>query len=264
MPRVCARVLVTSLLMMAAAVVALPLIWMIAGSLIEQTPPERGQFTLRYYHTLFSDHPALLWLANSLLLTGGQTLFACTAATMAGYVLAHHRFVGRRLFHAMLIATLLLPAQVALPASWRLMLQFHLLDSYWALLLPAAANVLGTLLFHQAAAQIPHDTLDAARLDGCSELRIWWEVVLPAIRPTLTTFAVLTFTAHWNAYLWPQILLQNEQKYTLAIGMANLAALPQYRGQLGLMLAATTLSTVPAAILLLASRRTFDQSISDR
>ena len=81
--------------------------------------------------------------------------------------------------------------------------------------------------------------LDASRIDGCSEWRIWWEIILPEVQPTLVTFAVLSFTANWNAYLWPQILLQDERRYTLAMGMATLSAVPRQRLDLGLMLAAT-------------------------
>lgn len=263
MRKTLAAILLTTALLLAGFVAALPLLWMLANSFVTSYPGETLRTGLDHYRTIFTTQPALLWLANSLFIAGFQTVFAVLCGSLAGFVLARHDFRGRRRLHVILVATLLLPAQVTLPAAWRLMLHLGLLDSYLGLLLPAAGNVLGALLFYQACKQIPDDTLDAARIDGCSELRCWWEVALPAVAPTLVTFAVLSFTANWNAYLWPQILLQDERKFTLAIGLANLGALPAYRSQLGMRLAATSISIVPCLLLFLAARNSLRESITE-
>jgi ABC-type glycerol-3-phosphate transport system permease component len=177
-------------------------------------------------------------------------------------VLAHHRFTLRRPLLGILLLSMLLPGQVTLPATWRLLHQLHILDSYAALLIPAAANAFGALLFRHACLQIPPEMLDAARIDGCSEWRTWWEIVLPMIQPTLVTFAVLSFTANWNAYLWPQIVLQDQRNYTLAMGLANMASMPQQR-DLGIMLAATTISILPAFALFLIARNSLQESLTE-
>jgi ABC-type glycerol-3-phosphate transport system permease component len=264
--RTLATALLTTALLIVAAITALPLIWMVGRSfLVEGTAISSltSRLSLEHYRHLLTNYPAMQWFSNSLFIAGMQTLIACGACTLAGYVLAHHHFPRRRIYLVILVATLLLPSQVALPAAWRLMYKLHLLDSYLSLLLPAAASAFGVLLFRQAASQIPVDLLDAARMDGCSEWRIWWDVVLPVIQPTLVTFAVLSFTANWNAYLWPQILLQDSRKYTLAMGLANLGALPQQRADIGLMLAATALSVLPSLVLFLAARKSLESSITE-
>lgn len=257
-------VLVTTALLLAAGLTALPLAWMAEGSLHAAgttAATSGGGISLGNYRELLVMHPAIVWFANSLFVAGMQTLIAVGACTLAGYVLAQHRFTFRRRLMVMLMATLLLPSQVALPAAWQLMLKCHLLDSYLALLLPSAANVFGVFLFRHACAQLPTEMLDAARMDGCGEWRSWWEIVLPVIQPTLVTFAVLSFTANWNAYLWPQILLQDPGKYTLAMGLANLSTLPHQRANLGLLLAATTLSILPCLALFIAARKSLDSSL---
>lgn len=264
MPKATRIILLTLVLLIAAALTAAPLAWMVARSFHQETVvPGRNPVTLSHYQRLLQSYPSGRWMSNSLFVAGWQTLIGAAAASLAGYVLAWHRFRGRRILLGLLIATLLLPAQVALPASWSLMYHLRLLDSYLALLLPAASSALGALLFRQACLQIPHELLDAARMDGCSEWRIWWDIVLPMVQPTLVTFAVLSFTANWNAYLWPQILLQDERKYTLAMGLATLAALPSRRVDLELMLAATALSILPAFALFLAARSSLQETITE-
>lgn len=257
-------IVLTLLLLAAAAITAAPLVWMVARSFHRDTVlPDQSTLTAEHYTRLLQDYPSRRWMANSLFIAGWQTLVGAAAASLAGYVLAWHQFRGRRLLLVLLVATLLLPAQVALPASWNVIRHLHLLDSYLALIIPAASTALGALLFRQASLQIPHELLDAARIDGCSEWRIWWDVVLPVVQPTMVTFAVLSFTANWNAYLWPQILLQDEGKYTLAMGLATLSAMPGNRVALELMLAATALSILPAFALFLAARGSLQETITE-
>lgn len=261
--RVLATVLLTTALLAAAVLIASPLVWMVVRSLRQPgNSIHGGSFTFENYSHLLHAQPIILWLSNSLLLVSLQTLIACTAAALAGHVLAHHRFTGRTPLLALLLGSMLLPGQVTLPATWRLLQHLHLLDSYSGLILPAAANVFGVLLFRHASQQIPAEILDAAKIDGCSEWRLWWEIILPIIQPTLVTFAVLSFTANWNSYLWPQIVLQDQYKYTLSMGLANLAAMPQQR-ELGLMLAATTLSILPAFILFMVARHSLSESLTE-
>ena len=258
--------LVTTALLVAGALAALPLAWSIWHSFTAAPLHAAvGQTAISFdaYRHLFSAQPVATWLANSLFLAGLQTVIAAICSTLAGFALARYRFRGRLLILGVFLATLLLPSQVALPAAWQLMRDLHLLDSYLALLLPAAASAFGVLLFYQTCRQIPPELLDAARIDGCGEWRLWWEIVLPAIQPTLATFVVLSFTANWNAFLWPQIVIQDDRKYTLAMGMANLTAQPQSRGDLPLLLAATTLCIIPSFILFLAARKHLNETFNE-
>lgn len=253
----------TSALMLVAAFTAFPLVWMVFRSLQPDGPsPHDEGLSLAHYARFLRQQPAALWLSNSLLLASAQTLIACFTSSLAGYVLAHHRFRFRGVLTAGLMLTLLLPSQVTLPASWLVIYRLDLMNSYFGLILPAGANIVGVLLFRHAAAQVPQEIIDAARIDAASEWRIWWDIILPMIQPTLATFAVLSFVANWNAYLWPLIVLQDDAKYTLAMGLANMAGMPQER-ELGLMLAATSLSVVPALLLFLAARRSLQEAFSE-
>ncbi len=259
MHRRSAIILTTLSLLLAAFVAAMPLGWMVWRS-FRLADHGGGAFTLEHYARALLQLPAARWMVNSLFLASMQTLIACAAATLAGHVLAHHRFRLRVPLLVILFATLLLPAQVTLPAAWELLRELRLLNSYMAFLLPSAANVLGALLFYQACRQMPDELLDAARIDGCSEFRIWWSVTLPVVQPTLVTFAVLSFTANWNAYLWPQIVLQDSAKYTLAMGLANLSSLPGPR-DIAVLQAATSISLLPAFALFLAARASLEESL---
>jgi ABC-type glycerol-3-phosphate transport system permease component len=152
---------------------------------------------------------------------------------------------------------MLLPYQVLLPSSYELMHQLGWLDSYWAILAPGAISVFGLFLFSRAMRSVPDDLLNAGRIDGCSEIRLWWEIAVPLVRPMISAFTLLSFTASWNSFLWPQIVLQDEAKYTLPIGLANLSALPGTQSDFGLLLTGTLLSILPVAILFLALQRDF-------
>ena len=251
-------ILVTSPLLLAGGITALPLLWM-----LQQSFTSTGQFSLTAYQRLFQSQSAGLWLTNSLFLASAQTLVSLFACSLAGFALARHHFPGRRLLLLAILATLLLPSQVALPTSWQLIHNLHLLDNYLALLLPSAASALGVLLFYQACGQIPGEYLDAARMDGCDEWRTWWQIALPCIQPPLATFTVLSFTANWNAFLWPQIVIQSQDKYTLAMGMANMSTLPQQRDDTPLLLAATAICVIPSFLLFLASRQSLQQSVNE-
>src|SRR5690606_34751710 len=123
-------------------------------------------------------------------------------------------------------------------------------------------SVFGMFLFMQAMRGVPDELLQAGRIDGCSELRLWWEVALPIVRPMTGAFTLLTFLGTWNAFLWPQVVLQSENKYTLPIGLANMLALPEYRTEYGILMAGTLLAVIPVVILFLALQRDFVSGLS--
>jgi ABC-type glycerol-3-phosphate transport system permease component len=112
-------------------------------------------------------------------------------------------------------------------------------------------------LFRQAMMSVPDELLHAGRVDGCSELRLWWEIALPIVRPMIGAFTLLAFLGNWNAYLWPQIILQEEGKYTLPIGLANMVGLPQFETQYGVLMAGTLLSILPVVILFFILQKDF-------
>jgi len=259
-----------TLLVLAAAVSLAPFVWLACaafktgGDLFHSLLlPWSGhgiafdRLTLSNFTRLFTQHNFGRWLVNSIFLASAQTTFAVALATLGGFALAKYRFRGQRLIMLMMLGTMLLPAQVLMPSSYELMYRFGWLDSYLAILVPGAVNVFGLFLFRQAMLTVPDELLQAGRIDGCSEVYLWWEIALPLVRPMIGAFTLLSFTASWNSFLWPQIVLQNEAKYTLPIGLYNLNGMPGYQNDFGVLMAATLLSVLPVALLFFALQRDF-------
>jgi len=140
---------------------------------------------------------------------------------------------------------------------YQLMNKFGWINSYWAILVPSAVSVFGTFLFRQAMLTVPDELLQSGRLDGCSELRLWWDISLPMVRPTIGAYTLMSFLASWNAFLWPQIVLQDETKYTLPIGLNNLAGLPEYHIEYGMLMAGTLVSVLPVILLFFYVQKDF-------
>ena len=213
--------------------------------------------TLGNYRALVTREPFAHWMVNSLFVASTHTAIVVTLSSLGGFALAKYRFVGKRPLMLVMLATMLLPGQVLLLPNYELMYLFGWLDSYLAIIVPGAVSVFGMFLFRQAMAAVPDELLAAGRVDGCSELRLWWEVALPVVRPMVGAFTLLTFMGTWSSYLWPQVVLQSREKYTLPIGLANMAALPEYQQQFGVLMAATVLSILPVAALFVVLQREF-------
>ena len=236
------RLLLNVVLYAVAAVAVYPIVWVAWQS-------------LGHYRQLLADHPFGRWLVNSLFLASTQTVSAVVLASLGGFAVAKYRFRGRRVVLAVLLSTLLLPYPVLLPGAYELVRRIGWLDTYAAVLVPGSASVFGLVLFARAMRGVPDDLLAAGRIDGCSEPRLWWSVALPLVRPMTAAFALLTFAGSWNAFLWPQVVLQDDGKYTLPVGLASLSLLPG--SDLGVLMAATVLSVLPVAVLFLALQSDF-------
>jgi ABC-type glycerol-3-phosphate transport system permease component len=258
------------LLVFAAAVSLAPFAWLICASLKSGQdlfqhsflPVSRhgvllSHLTLSNYRRLFTGNPFGRWLINSIFLACAQTVISVALSSLGGFALAKYRFRGQRLIMMMMLGTMLLPAQVLMPSSYELMYKLGWLDSYAAILVPGAVSVFGLILFRQAMLAVPDELLHAARIDGCSEVYLWWQIALPLVRPMIGAFTLLSFTAAWNSFLWPQIVLQNESKYTLPIGLYNMNGMPGFQTDYGVLMAATLLSVLPVAVLFFALQRDF-------
>ena len=223
---------------------------------IEGQPPVQ-LLTFENYVVLFRDKPFLTWLLNSLFLSSLNTAIVVTLASLGGFALAKYRFAGKKPLMLMMLATMVIPGQVLLPSSYELMYHFGWLNSYAAILVPGAVSVFGMFLFMQAMKSVPDELLQCGRIDGCSELRLWWEVALPIVRPMIGAFTLLTFMGSWNSFIWPQIVLQDPDLYTLPIGLANLIGLPTDITPYGMLMAGTLLSSLPVVILFFILQRDF-------
>jgi ABC-type glycerol-3-phosphate transport system permease component len=258
--------LITHLLLLIAAVIAVaPMIWLVCASLKTDAdfskflflPDDWSRLSLDNFRQLFSRNPFLGWIANSLFLASLQTVLVVTLSSLGGFALAKYVFAGKKLLIGVMLMTMMIPGQVLLPGGYELMVRLGWLDTYAAIVVPAAVSVFGMFLFMQAMQGVPDELLQAARVDGCSEIHIWWEVALPIVRPMIGAFTLMTFLGSWNSFIWPQLILQDEAKYTLTIGLNNLLSIPEAGRSLGPLMAGTLLSILPVMILFFVLQKDF-------
>ena len=253
-----ARFLVSLLLhgaLLAGAALALaPLLWMIAASLMppgeaNSYPPRLwpSQITFEHYAALFTRLDLAHYLLNSTLLASAVTVIALLINSMAGYDFAKFRFRGRDPLFRSLLAALVIPGQVAMLPLFLLLKQFGLINTYWGVIIPGMASIFGIFLIRQYLLAIPDSLLDAARLDGAGELRIYLSLVLPLCRPILVTLAIFTFMGTWNDFMWPLIVLADSSLYTLPVALANL--LGEHVQDTELMMAGSVLTVLPVLLL---------------
>src|SRR5687768_16043852 len=256
--RLAGGVLVHTVLLAAAVIALTPFVWMICATLKREQDlstyiflPWRNldRLTLDNFVLLFRKEPFGRWLLNSLFLSSTVTVLVVTLSSLAGFALAKYRFWGKRPLMLIMLTTMLLPGQVMLPGASKMMYELGWMNSYWAIVLPGAVSVFGAFLFMQAMRAVPDELLQAGRVDGCSELRLWWEVALPIVRPMIGAYTLLSFMGSWNSFLWPQIVLQSSEHFTLPIALTNMIGLPEYDAPLGMLMAGTLLSILPIALL---------------
>lgn len=255
-----AKWLVNGSLLACTALALFPLFWMLSVSFMQPgeantLPPPMLPLdpTLHNYRELFAHAGMGRYFANSLIISVAITLLSLACNTLAGYAFAKLRFAGRERLFGVLIGALVIPAQVAMLPLFLLLKYVGLVNTYWAVILPAAASVFGIFLVRQYARSIPGELLEAARVDGAGEAHIFVRVVLPLLKPILVTLAVFTFLAAWNDFMWPLIALTGDEHYTLAVGLASLSR--EHVQDSGLMMAGAVVTVVPVLLLFLALQR---------
>ena len=212
------------------------------------------------YRNLWKTVPYNRYFVNSVFIATASTLLTLFFCSLGGYAFAKYQFRGQKVLFGILLASMMVPFQVLLVPLFGLMYDIGWLNSYKAIIIPFSVGAFGVFLMRQFIVTIPSELLDAARIDGCSEFGIYYRVVLPIIKPALGALTIYSFLGSWNGYLWPLIILRDEVKYTLPIGLANLVGI--YRQDYGMLMAGTLLSLMPIVILFLAMQREFVQGIT--
>ena len=259
---------------LAAAALAIttvaPLLWMLNVSLMPKgaaasfPPPFWPQHpTLANYKELLFAHPSATGAStnykiasaflNSVVLAVLSTGLALVLCVPAGYAFAKLRFAARARLLQVLLALVVVPAQVAMLPLFLMLRSAGLVNSYAGVLAPGLAGVYGVLFVRQAALSIPDEMLDAARVDGADEWRIFTSVVLPLLRPMLVTLALFTFLASWSDFLWPLIAITDQQRYTLPVALAAISR--EHGGDVELMMAGAVVTTAPVLLLFLGLQR---------
>jgi multiple sugar transport system permease protein len=199
---------------------------------------------------------------NSIFVSGTVTVGVLLVASLAAYVLAKHRFPGRQFFFLLFIASMMVPWQVMLIPGFLIMRDFGWIDTFQALIIPALPKAFVVFFLRQFMLSLPDDLLDAARVDGASEIRIWWSIILPLIRPALVAMSIFVFLAEWNNFVWPLVIVQSPELRTLPLGLSLLNSTLSGAPVLGVMMAAALLTSLPTLIMFVIFQKQFVRGIA--
>lgn len=199
---------------------------------------------------------------NSVFVAISITFFSLLLGSMTAFVLSKHSFPGRQLFFLMFMASMMIPWQVTLIPSFLLMRELHWIDTYQALIVPASAQVFAVFFLRQYMYSIPDEILDAARVDGAGEFRIWRTIILPLVRPALVAIGLTIFLGQWNNLVWPLIVMQSANMRTLPLAISLLNQSLSGATTMGLIMAAALLTSIPTVFLFLRFQKEFVRGIT--
>lgn len=255
-------VLVTMVLL-----VLVPIVWTVLSSFktsseLAERPPSvlPDTFSLDNYTTALSSFDFGVYLRNSVVVVVGATLLTLTINSMAAYALAKYNFRGRDALFLLTLATIMIPLQVILIPVYQVTAQLGLVNTLWGLIIPTAATPTGVFLLRQYMLTIPDELIEAARIDGAGEFRVFLSVVLPLCRPALAVVAIFSVVWRWNDFLWPLVVAQNESVYTLPVALARFAG--QQVVPFNLILAMSVVSMVPVIVVFLFAQKQIVKGIA--
>jgi len=253
-------------LAIAAALTVLPLLWMVSASVMpagEATAAGHRLLphtvTFAHYRDLFTRLNLARYLLNSTLVALAVTLLSLLLNSLAGYAFAKLPFRRRDHLFRLLLGALVIPGQVTMLPLFLMLKGMGCINTYWGVVIPGMASIFGIFLIRQYALSIPDSMLDAARIDGAGEFRIYWSLVVPACKPILVTLAIFTFMGTWNDFLWPLIVLTDSDMHTLPVALANL--LGEHVQDTELMMAGSVLTVLPVVVVFAALQRYYIEGI---
>jgi multiple sugar transport system permease protein len=256
-----------ALLAAGAVLMLAPLGWMVLASFktlpeILTIPPTilPNTFRLENYTTVLEDTGFGRYFLNSVLVSAITVLSVLVTSSLAGYAFAKFDFPGRSVLFVLVLATLMIPFQVRVIPLYVLAADLDLLDSYAGLLLPGLVDAFGIFLMRQYLQSIPSDLIDAARVDGASEPRIFARIVLPLAKPALSALAIFTLVASWESFLWPLLVVSSPEMFTLPLGLAQFSG--RFITRVDLQMAASTLTVLPLLIVFLLMQRRFIEGMA--
>ncbi|WP_022889570.1 carbohydrate ABC transporter permease [Agromyces italicus] len=255
-------------LVLGLVAMVMPFVWMILGSF--KTTAEIRQYptnfwpidpTLDNYAQLFGRLDFTAFFTNSIIVAFFVTAGNIVFSSMVGYALAKLEFRGKKLLFAVVLSTLMVPGVVTFVPLFVLTANLGLVNSYPGLILPFLITPLGVFLMRQFMLSLPDDIIEAARIDGAGEWRIFLRVIMPLCGPAVATLTILTFLGSWNNFLWPLVVATTEDKYTLPVALA-LYSVGQNAAQYGLMMAGAVVVVVPVLLIFVVLQRYFVQGIA--
>jgi ABC-type glycerol-3-phosphate transport system permease component len=262
------------ILAMASIAVLAPFVWLLAAVFKDRTvlneymffPPiskwSSKTMNLLNFEQLFQGRPSVqgriyFWqyVLNSTVVATVSTSVQLSFCSLAGYALAKYEFVGKKWLMAYMLGSMMIPGVLLLAPIYAMVVNFHLVDSLFGLMLPGFVSAYGIFLFRQACMAIPNELIEAGRIDGCSEFRIYFTLIMPLVRPMAAAFCLVSFLGNWNAFFSPNVFLHSQDKLTLPV-VLNLY-ITQYENEYGVFLAGTALAMLPPAILFFVLQREF-------
>ncbi len=246
------RIFVWTLLALGGIAMITPFVFMISTSL--KTPDQVYDLrfipampTLGNYIELFEDGRFSAWFINSLVTSTLVTLSVLFFDSLVGYTLSKYRFRGRNLVFIAILSTLMIPTEMLVIPWYVMSSHFGWLDSYWGIMFPGLITGFGVFLMRQFFGTVPDELIDAARIDGLSEFRIWWEIALPLVAPALSALAIFTFLGNWTAFLWPLIVTSDRDLFTVPVGLSSFASENLTRWEM--VMTGAAVSTIPTLIV---------------
>ncbi|MGH2459290.1 MAG: carbohydrate ABC transporter permease [Chloroflexota bacterium] len=256
-----------ALLLFGAVWMFIPLIWMIAASVepadeIFAYPPRfiPGAIILQHWSSAWTLVPFARFFLNSGVMAVSITLGQLITGTFAAYAFARLQFPGRDRLFICFLATLMVPGQVLLIPQFMIIRTLGWLNTYEALIVPGLASAYAVFLLRQFFLGIPHELEDAARIDGCSPLRILWQIIVPLSKPAIITMGIFAFLGSWNAFLWPLIVTTSTNMYTVQLGLTEFQG--AYSTQWSYIMAAACFITLPVLLAFFIGQRYFTQGIA--
>lgn len=259
--------LVYLLLIIGVGMMLFPFLWMVATSfkipqdvynlrLIPET------ITFDNYAAIFNKAPFGDWIKNTLVISLIATSSVVIFDTAAGYVLAKFSFIGKQLIFIIIISTIMVPTEMLIIPWYLIANEFGWSDTYWGVLFPSIITAFGIFLMRQFMDSIPSELLDAARIDGLNEWRILLKIAIPLVKPAIVTLIILTFIGSWNQFIWPLIVLQTEEKFTLPVGIVYFSSELKDTSNWILIMAGTTVSIAPLILLFLIFQKQIIRGIA--
>jgi multiple sugar transport system permease protein len=256
-------------LLLTAAVALFPLYWLVISSL--KTPEESAHIpatwwphhlTFHAYRTVFEVVPFARSFMNSLFVTAVCSLAVVVTSVLSAFAFAKYRFRGRQLLFWGLVVTMFLPPIVTIVPLYNMMSQLGLNDSYPGVMLPWLANAFGIFLMRQFIADVPDELLDAARIDGASELRLVVQIVVPLLKPAIVTLVVFTSVYYWNNFLWPLTIIQSQEKFPITVTLSQLLSYNTTVQYQSVVMAGVLIASLPTLVIFLLAQRVFVQGIA--
>ncbi|MEZ4507499.1 MAG: carbohydrate ABC transporter permease [Thermomicrobiales bacterium] len=235
-----------------------PFVWMISSSLklpadiysLSLIPPSP---TLDNFREVLNETSYIRWFVNSLIIALITTASVAFFASAAGYALAKFDFPGRSVVFILILSTLMVPTEMLVIPWYMMAIELHWTNTYQGIMFPGLISAFGVFLMRQFFTGVPNDLIDAARLDGFSEFRIFWKIAVPQVKPAIAALCIFTFLGNWNAYIWPLIVTRSEEMRTLPVGIAFFST--ESGSSFHLIMAAAALATIPVLIVFLIFQR---------